>query len=52
MSWRLIPRFVHREEPIPNAYTYGYINPFVVVATVLIKDFSKEEFMFILGHEL
>jgi len=52
MSWSLIPLDLFIENsPFPNTYTYGYIHPFVVVTTGLINDFSKDEFMFILGHD-
>jgi Zn-dependent protease with chaperone function len=46
------PDLFIKNSPFPSAYTYGYTNPFVVVTTGLIKDFSKDELMFILGHEL
>ena len=46
------PDLFIENSPFPNAYTYGYTNPFVVVTTGLIKDFNPDELMFILGHEL
>ncbi|MCB2171551.1 M48 family metallopeptidase [archaeon] len=46
------PDLFIENSPFPNAYTYGYTRPFVVVTTGLIKDFSPEEVKFILGHEL
>jgi len=46
------PDLFIENNPYPNAYTYGYTNPFVVVTTGLIKDFSLPELKFILGHEL
>lgn len=46
------PQFFIENDPVPNAYTYGYTNPFVVVTTGLIKDFTEDELMFIIGHEL
>ncbi|TFH15761.1 M48 family peptidase, partial [Candidatus Bathyarchaeota archaeon] len=46
------PDLFIENSPFPNAYTYGYTRPFVVVTTGLIKDFTPEELMFILGHEL
>jgi Zn-dependent protease with chaperone function len=46
------PHLFIQNNPFPNAYTYGYTNPFVVVTTGLLKDFDEDELMFILGHEL
>ena len=46
------PDLFIQNSPFPNAYTYGYTRPFVVVTTGLIKDFNPDELMFILGHEL
>jgi Zn-dependent protease with chaperone function len=46
------PHLFIQNDPFPNAYTYGYTNPFVVVTTGLLKDFDDDELMFILGHEL
>jgi len=46
------PHLFIQNDPFPNAYTYGYTNPFVVVTTGLLKDFDEDELTFILGHEL
>ena len=46
------PDLFIQNSPFPNAFTYGYTKPFVVITTGMIKDFNKEEMMFILGHEL
>ncbi|MBN2336404.1 M48 family metallopeptidase [Candidatus Bathyarchaeota archaeon] len=46
------PSLFIQNDPFPNAYTYGYTNPFIVVTTGLLKDFDEKELMFIMGHEL
>lgn len=46
------PHLFIKNDPFPNAYTYGYTNPFIVVTTGLLKDFDDDELTFIMGHEL
>jgi Zn-dependent protease with chaperone function len=38
--------------PIPNAYTYGHTNPFIVITSGLVDLLSPEERFFVIGHEL
>ncbi|GAB4279575.1 MAG: hypothetical protein Kow0029_23590 [Candidatus Rifleibacteriota bacterium] len=38
--------------PMPNAYTYGQTNPFIVLTSGLIESMGDEELFFVLGHEL
>lgn len=38
--------------PIPNAYTYGHTNPFIVLTSGLVDLLSAEERFFVIAHEL
>ena len=38
--------------PVPNAYTYGHTNPFIVMTSGLVDLLSPEERFFVIGHEL
>ncbi len=38
--------------PVPNAYTYGHTNPFIVLSSGLVDLLSPEERFFVIGHEL
>lgn len=46
------PEFFIENSPFPNAYTYGFTKPYVVVTTGLLDNYSDEETNFIIGHEL
>ncbi len=39
-------------DPVPNAYTYGHNNPFIVMTSGLIDMLDDEERFFVLAHEL
>lgn len=38
--------------PIPNAYTYGHTNPFIILTSGLVDLLSAEERFFVIAHEL
>ena len=38
--------------PVPNAYTYGHTNPFIVMTSGLVDLLTPEERFFVIGHEL
>ena len=46
------PEFYVTVDPVPNAYTYGHNNPFIVMTTGLVDMLSDEERHFVIGHEL
>ncbi len=39
-------------DPVPNAYTYGHTQPFVVLTSGLVDMLDDEERFFVIGHEL
>lgn len=39
-------------DPVPNAYTYGHTNPFIVMTSGLVDLLSPEERFFAIAHEL
>ena len=39
-------------DPVPNAYTYGHTQPFIVLTSGLIDMLDDEERFFVIGHEL
>tara|TARA_R110002096_G_scaffold239101_1_gene430737 strand:- start:106120 stop:106965 length:846 start_codon:yes stop_codon:yes gene_type:complete len=46
------PEFYVSLDPIPNAYTYGHTQPFVVMTSGLVDLLTPEERFFVIGHEL
>ena len=39
-------------DPVPNAYTYGHTQPFIVLTSGLVDMLDDEERFFVIGHEL
>jgi Zn-dependent protease with chaperone function len=39
-------------DPIPNAYTYGHTQPFIVMTSGLVDMLDDRERLFVIGHEL
>lgn len=39
-------------DPVPNAYTFGHTNPYIVMTSGLIDMLDDEERFFVIGHEL
>jgi Zn-dependent protease with chaperone function len=46
------PELYLRYSPAHNAFTGGVQHPFIVLHSSLVNDFTDEEVLFILGHEL
>lgn len=46
------PELYVSTNPVPNAYTYGQTNPFIVVTSGMLENFNEEELLFVIGHEL
>ena len=39
-------------DPMPNAYTFGHTQPFIVITSGLLDMLDDEERFFVIGHEL
>lgn len=39
-------------DPVPNAWTYGHTNPFIVLTSGLVDMLDEEEQFFVIAHEL
>lgn len=46
------PELYVAQTPIPNAYTSGHDNPFIVITTGLIDLMNEEEILAVIAHEL
>jgi len=46
------PELYVAQHPVPNAYTSGHDNPFVVVTTGLLDLMSEDEVLAVIAHEL
>jgi Zn-dependent protease with chaperone function len=46
------PELYVAQTPIPNAYTSGHDNPFIVITTGLIDLMNEEEVLAVIAHEL
>ncbi|GCE49635.1 peptidase M48-like protein [Thermosporothrix hazakensis] len=46
------PELYVSQYPVPNAYTSGHDNPFIVVTTGLLDMMNDDEIMAVLAHEL
>lgn len=46
------PELYVKLDPVPNAFTYGHTQPFIVLTSGLVDMLSDEERFFVVGHEL
>lgn len=46
------PEIYLQRDPVENAYTAGVSRTFIVLSSALVENFSNDELLFVIGHEL